>query len=825
MHIDQTNSNETDPSGCHPVGDPSGSRPVGDPEWLERVPLAAWRGWICRGGSWDVGRSTAGRLRWAPVRSGAYVPCAMLRGHGLDVPDGVREVRARPIEVVEETCYSDASTRGYALGLREVAGILGLNTSGPSDGDDRAECDHWRREIRAHVETVSVRERRGVAQAILQRTLSAGDGALRTIETAGAGTIVAVAASAICRRQNEIRRRANVRGRLQGLREACTSFGIDPKRDADPETEIARCQTALGAHAEHVAENVLRDVAERAGLAGPDQTCADIDHCQSAAEHYRREIVSRVKSTYHYGDVLAQRRETACLLLERLGAGDAALMAQIRQATPGDVLRLASDALLQSEPQSVTAACAAARRNALVDACEILGIDTQRVRTADDAVAVLREMRRLRDAWGYREATVREVLSDLLRELGVEHDRDEIVNTETVASAISHCSQIVREWAKSRVEDARTSGAAAGAREVAVVALSSLGAYDDATRAALREAEGKGFPLVAAVLTTRFRDLVSQLRDDCDHHSRGVATDAKSALEHARRDSALKIVEDMGATEHVGGGASIFKNLTGNEIHAFAINAIRGHQSDLCRAAERRGYRQALRDACALLNIEAERDAANTSDDIVWCKDALRDFAIRHTRTDDAQAFDPVQKPAHYAAGKVECIDATEAALQGDTDPVSAFLRGQVIKYVWRMHGKGAPLQDAKKAAWYLERLIRHLDGEPEGGGGFDGGDKIQFNAPEERAAVSTAPEIMRAYDVWRETDDARTAIRAPNAGVAVEQYCSDAGLSSNDVDSNVEVRVQVPGHHTVGIYRVQNGVVQLVRTVRLARFRRVVQP
>ncbi len=68
---------------------------------------------------------------------------------------------------------------------------------------------------------------------------------------------------------------------------------------------------------------------------------------------------------------------------------------------------------------------------------------------------------------------------------------------------------------------------------------------------------------------------------------------------------------------------------------------------------------------------------------------------------------DPVNHPAHYTAGKVEAIEAIEAALgeQG----FRAYLRGQVLKYCWRTGLKDDPLQDLRKAAWYLERLIADI--------------------------------------------------------------------------------------------------------------------
>lgn len=69
---------------------------------------------------------------------------------------------------------------------------------------------------------------------------------------------------------------------------------------------------------------------------------------------------------------------------------------------------------------------------------------------------------------------------------------------------------------------------------------------------------------------------------------------------------------------------------------------------------------------------------------------------------------DPVNHPDHYV-GTVECIDAIEASL--GPDGFRSYLRGQVMKYVWRMDKKENALQDAQKAEWYLRRLIGCLRG------------------------------------------------------------------------------------------------------------------
>lgn len=69
------------------------------------------------------------------------------------------------------------------------------------------------------------------------------------------------------------------------------------------------------------------------------------------------------------------------------------------------------------------------------------------------------------------------------------------------------------------------------------------------------------------------------------------------------------------------------------------------------------------------------------------------------------QTADPVASPSHYTSGKVECIDAIDAALAHLTDGREAFYTAQVIKYVWRWKLKNG-VEDLRKAKWYLERLI-----------------------------------------------------------------------------------------------------------------------
>jgi len=70
--------------------------------------------------------------------------------------------------------------------------------------------------------------------------------------------------------------------------------------------------------------------------------------------------------------------------------------------------------------------------------------------------------------------------------------------------------------------------------------------------------------------------------------------------------------------------------------------------------------------------------------------------------------MDNVTHPAHYTQGKVECIDAIEAAVTGLTG-MEAVCTAQCIKYLWRWKRKNG-LEDLRKARWYLDRMIERVE-------------------------------------------------------------------------------------------------------------------
>jgi hypothetical protein len=65
---------------------------------------------------------------------------------------------------------------------------------------------------------------------------------------------------------------------------------------------------------------------------------------------------------------------------------------------------------------------------------------------------------------------------------------------------------------------------------------------------------------------------------------------------------------------------------------------------------------------------------------------------------------DVVNSPPHYKSGGIEAIEGIEASM--GPEAYAGYLKGSVTKYLWRYEKKGKPLEDLKKARWFLDRLI-----------------------------------------------------------------------------------------------------------------------
>ena len=60
---------------------------------------------------------------------------------------------------------------------------------------------------------------------------------------------------------------------------------------------------------------------------------------------------------------------------------------------------------------------------------------------------------------------------------------------------------------------------------------------------------------------------------------------------------------------------------------------------------------------------------------------------------------DPINHPAHYTQGGIECIEAIKAALT--EEEFRGYCKAAAIKYVWREAHKGGD-ESLRKAIWYL---------------------------------------------------------------------------------------------------------------------------
>ena len=75
---------------------------------------------------------------------------------------------------------------------------------------------------------------------------------------------------------------------------------------------------------------------------------------------------------------------------------------------------------------------------------------------------------------------------------------------------------------------------------------------------------------------------------------------------------------------------------------------------------------------------------------------------------------DLINSPSHYSAGRrFEVIDVLEDWCARCPDPVQAALLFNCLKYLGRLYDKNkTPVTDAKKARWYLERLIKRIESD-----------------------------------------------------------------------------------------------------------------
>lgn len=105
----------------------------------------------------------------------------------------------------------------------------------------------------------------------------------------------------------------------------------------------------------------------------------------------------------------------------------------------------------------------------------------------------------------------------------------------------------------------------------------------------------------------------------------------------------------------------------------------------------------------------------NSRGDIIYTIDRFERVTFNHDINEiKKRGVNVVEKdminPNHYKTGGIETIDYMEAKLT--PEEYQGYLRGNIIKYVSRAGLKDDVLQEYKKAQWYLDRLIKHLEGD-----------------------------------------------------------------------------------------------------------------
>ena len=141
------------------------------------------------------------------------------------------------------------------------------------------------------------------------------------------------------------------------------------------------------------------------------------------------------------------------------------------------------------------------------------------------------------------------------------------------------------------------------------------------------------------------------------------------------------------------------QNESGTETRSDGIYSLNGGWS------EARGFSEAENPLNGVRLSEFKNEEVNNK--MEECTDGFCPMPTATTVDHNLHFFDPVEKPMHYAAGSVECIDAIEAQLT--PEEFRGYLKGNVVKYLWRERKKGGK-ESLKKARWYLNKLI-DLDG------------------------------------------------------------------------------------------------------------------
>jgi hypothetical protein len=80
---------------------------------------------------------------------------------------------------------------------------------------------------------------------------------------------------------------------------------------------------------------------------------------------------------------------------------------------------------------------------------------------------------------------------------------------------------------------------------------------------------------------------------------------------------------------------------------------------------------------------------------------------------------DDVNNPAHYGQGKIEAIQYIRDLLT--REEFIGYCRGNVAKYLHRYRYKNKPVEDIRKAEWYIGELVAAEEMTDEEWKGYNG--------------------------------------------------------------------------------------------------------
>jgi hypothetical protein len=134
----------------------------------------------------------------------------------------------------------------------------------------------------------------------------------------------------------------------------------------------------------------------------------------------------------------------------------------------------------------------------------------------------------------------------------------------------------------------------------------------------------------------------------------------------------------------------------------------RAARSNINHDMETEKGRQAAWQELAHVGLEAWAEPAEREAEEISLDDCTTELDWGLDWDKDEGMEDLVNHPTHYNSGGVECIQAIEASME--LEAFQGYLKGNILKYIWRMSYKGKALEDCEKSQWYLNKLISTLE-------------------------------------------------------------------------------------------------------------------